>query len=184
MAAQMRPVNEWFDAQLEAQKPDTITCKASCSACCRQLTTLTIAEAAAIYAKHRDLVESLIPRLEEENAAIDDALARLGFDPQTVGLDQALHALRDEWWRLQRPCVLLKDGLCSVYEVRPMSCRSYFSRDEPERCADPAPREIAVWIPAIAWQAVAKAIELSRHGDGFDYGALPVVLRYARNAMR
>lgn len=29
--------------------------------------------------------------------------------------------------RIHRPCLLLKDGLCQVYDVRPMACRRYFS---------------------------------------------------------
>jgi len=29
----------------------------------------------------------------------------------------------------RQPCLLLKDGICSVYPVRPAACRRYFSRD-------------------------------------------------------
>jgi Fe-S-cluster containining protein len=37
---------------------------------------------------------------------------------------------------IKTPCVFLKNGECSIYEYRPMVCRSFFSLDSPDYCAD------------------------------------------------
>lgn len=41
-------------------------------------------------------------------------------------------------WRLANiPCPLLKDGKCSVYERRPIGCRTFFARSHAENCEMP-----------------------------------------------
>lgn len=42
-----------------------------------------------------------------------------------------------EWRQSDNPCPLLVDGLCSVYEHRPMGCRTFFALENPENCAMP-----------------------------------------------
>ena len=43
--------------------------------------------------------------------------------------------------RARRPCPFLKDGACSVYAVRPMPCRSFFSITAPEACSPDSEQE-------------------------------------------
>ncbi|MBN1309680.1 MAG: YkgJ family cysteine cluster protein, partial [Chitinispirillaceae bacterium] len=39
------------------------------------------------------------------------------------------------FYRMRRPCPLLgDDGGCSIYEVRPLTCRIYVSFSDPQRC--------------------------------------------------
>lgn len=41
----------------------------------------------------------------------------------------------DDWFhRDRRPCVFLSEGRCSIYDVRPHACRSYYVVNEPHLC--------------------------------------------------
>lgn len=82
-----------------ARTPSSFACAAGCDRCCHQRFSV----------------------FEVEAAPIRDALARLAVsDPElrdrvrTQGLDGALEA-----------CALLVDGRCTVYEQRPLICRSH-----------------------------------------------------------
>lgn len=41
------------------------------------------------------------------------------------------------WRAVDKPCPMLIDGLCSVYAVRPFSCRVFFATGKPEDCRMP-----------------------------------------------
>ena len=50
-------------------------------------------------------------------------------------LPQEDSRLRQQVWKKKcKPCPLLEDGKCSVYDVRPLACRSFFSIHNPEWC--------------------------------------------------
>jgi Fe-S-cluster containining protein len=89
-------------------------CGAGCSACCHRKVACTIPEAIGIAAwlSEREEAEKLriresARRLHDETAALDDEKRIAG------GL----------------PCALLADGVCSVYEARPLTCRAMYSYD-------------------------------------------------------
>ena len=40
------------------------------------------------------------------------------------------------YYQLERPCALLSDnGICSIYEIRPLTCRIYISFSDPHSCS-------------------------------------------------
>jgi Fe-S-cluster containining protein len=102
----------------KAQDPMSkdITCKPGCNHCCKHVVDITTVEAQAIvhYARERGV-------------PIDrDHLAR-----------QAGHhaATWNELGPKYRECAFLRaDGLCSIYEVRPLPCRKLFVVTDPELC--------------------------------------------------
>lgn len=70
------------------------------------------------------------------------------------------------------PCVLLMDGLCSVYDARPLACRRYFSASV-EKCmelkADPgAPAEIENPFVQGFGRHVANGVNNAFVRNGFD----------------
>ena len=104
------------DQNLALLKRDNarIACGAGCAACCHQDVEATIPEAILVAAQIGGEAD---PRhdaiLAEAEASLNDAPGQ----------------------RLPRPCPLLRENRCSVYEVRPLACRAVFSPDA-TRCHD------------------------------------------------
>lgn len=104
------------DQNLALLKRDNarIDCGAGCAACCHQDVEATIPEAILVAAQIGGEAD---PRhgaiLAEAQACANDAGQR----------------------RLPRPCPLLRENRCSVYEVRPLACRAVFSPNA-KRCHD------------------------------------------------
>jgi Fe-S-cluster containining protein len=129
-------------------------CAKGCGACCRQLVTISPAEAFLLA----ELLETLP---EPEHAATaarfsraHDALAQAGLltklqrlaDP---ALDEAAHyALARDYFRLGLPCPFQDAaGACGIYPLRPALCREYLVSTPPAECADPfaqIPRRLPV----------------------------------------
>lgn len=122
-------------------------CAKGCGACCRQLVTVSPAEAWMIA----DLIGALPPparaatrrRFEQAvaalaQAALRDRLERLD-DP---ALDEAAHyALARDYFTLALPCPFLDDGgACAIHPRRPALCREYLVSSPPARCAEPFAR--------------------------------------------
>ena len=88
-----------FTRRVSQRYPGMLQCQAGCDDCCR-----------------RDL--SLFPI---EIDRVLEQLAGLAPDQQRLVLDRARAALVDE----EAACPLLEEGLCLVYPVRPVICRSH-----------------------------------------------------------
>lgn len=96
-----------------------LACSAGCNACCQVMPTGAAAEAARILGviqrwPDRDRM-ALLARLDEYVAAAESHRNQ-GF------------------LRFRKACPLLVDGLCSIYEARPLFCRGLSSED-PVLCA-------------------------------------------------
>lgn len=121
-----------------------VACAKGCGACCRQLVTISPAEAlmikelvAALPGEHRQEVEARFAaakaRLQAANLLTP--LEQLG-DPN---LNDAEHyALARDYFQLGLPCPFL-DGAnaCSIHPNRPSLCREYLASSPPAYCADP-----------------------------------------------
>lgn len=105
-----------------------VRCRAGCSTCCRFWVEASPLEAMEIADELR--------RRHLDTSGMRYWLERAG---RTMARSDP-----DRYWRLQRPCPLLHDGRCAVYEVRPAVCRLHQSIDPPERCADVTSRRIDV----------------------------------------
>jgi Fe-S-cluster containining protein len=109
------------DALNKSPKMKTkIKCKQGCGACCFQQVQITDSEKELIsgYVAQRNL----FPNLEERK--------RLGR--------QARASRFGDWGELRhedKRCIFLDEKQnCKIYEVRPMSCRSYFVVSDPAQC--------------------------------------------------
>lgn len=117
------------EALLASAPPGSVACHAGCDHCCYQVVGVTPPEALAIA----DHLKQTLPAEEFERvrARIDERFER------GRGLSSA------ERFSPDHPCVFLEGGGCSVYEVRPLSCRGMNSLDAGEcaaRLRDPAVR--------------------------------------------
>ncbi|MBD3316385.1 MAG: hypothetical protein GF344_11415 [Chitinivibrionales bacterium] len=75
---------------------------------------------------------------EREMERLDEIMGRkLGESTEGAQLSEEdrVELLLASYYRLERPCALLNpDGTCSIYSVRPLSCRIYLNFSDPFFC--------------------------------------------------
>jgi len=138
----------------------TVSCRAGCGACCRQLVPIAPAEARKIL----DLVESLPePRRSEVWARFVEARQRLEAAGLLESLAQLSHMDTDQrrllgldYFRQQVPCPFLEDESCSIHPDRPIACREYLVTSAPTYCTWRVPNAVeGVRMPTSVWKALA-----------------------------
>lgn len=97
----------------------SISCTSGCASCCYHPISISILEAIPIYrtlVRHGKWTTSLRKNLEEAG-------------------EKQLGASYDVWLLSLIPCPLLtEDKRCSVYDERPLICRTYVSVGDPHYC--------------------------------------------------
>lgn len=115
-AAERLLVASHFETKVLSSGP--VSCKSGCSNCCFYPVMISILEGISIYqwlANHGMWSSKLKAHLQESKEQTWD--------------------LASEVWLLgMYPCPFLKDDQCSVYEARPLLCRTTFSRGDPYYC--------------------------------------------------
>jgi len=133
-------------------------CAAGCSFCCWLRIDATAPEILLIarYLRYHWTSKATATLL---------AAARQRRDAEAAMDLPALH-------RYQRPCLLLQDGLCQIYPVRPMACRRYFSGsiDSCHRLWSDPEAEAAVQIPLLtaAGRSAGTAVSRAFAAAGYD----------------
>jgi Fe-S-cluster containining protein len=117
----------------------SVSCRAGCGACCRQLVPISQTEAAMIL----DLIEAMPePRRTTVRRRFEDAKNTL----VAAGLRDALLApqlqpaermrgISIEYFQLGLSCPFLEDESCSIHPERPIICREYLVSSPAENCA-------------------------------------------------
>ncbi len=117
----------------------TVSCKAGCGACCRQLVPIAPSEAHLL----KELVNDLPPdRKAQIEGRFENARSRL----EQAGLLQTLSAAEKpvdseykrlglEYFALGVPCPFLENESCSIHQDRPLVCREYLVVSPAENCA-------------------------------------------------
>lgn len=147
----------------QAKLEVAVACRKGCNYCCYHPVDVTFPEALVIV---RTLQQRSPEEVEPVKQRCRDYIAR--SNPGLMILDDV------------QPCPLLVEGLCSVYEQRPLACRGFFSESvEPCRRGMTEPKTTTMTVPGIgvtlaAYDAVQQA--LSHHRlDGRRF-SLPKVL--------
>lgn len=123
----------WFANQLVDQLVDTsgIACRAGCSWCCSLFVSATAPEILLIADYLRATFSSTqLGELRERLAQREQQLAGTTAEQRSAA---------------RRPCLLLIDGKCSVYPVRPLACGSWTSTSA-KRCEESWRRHWATTI--------------------------------------
>lgn len=94
-----------FERSVPAAQRERIACRAGCAHCCQQMVQVHPAEAFFIAAQLHDRPETV--------AAIHTAAGQMN---EAAG--------KGKFWLR---CPLLVDGLCTIYDARPLSCRAFTS---------------------------------------------------------
>jgi len=159
------------DAELDGK---TVSCRAGCGACCRQMVPITLPEAGRLAS----LVDALPePRRSEIRARFERGVAtlsRAGLLRQLRDLAAATPEERRQvgldYFSQQVACPFLEDESCSIHPDRPMACRDYLVTSPASLCKSPSPDVEMVELPARVWSAVARLNQ-----DAVRAGKLPWV---------
>jgi Fe-S-cluster containining protein len=101
-----------------AEENEAVSCTQKCSNCCYHPVYATLLEGCTIYSW---LSEHALWSTELKQALLDT--------------QDRVKGLAVEVWMLSLiPCPLLKDDLCSAYEVRPFACQVTYSIGDPNEC--------------------------------------------------
>lgn len=129
-------------------------CREGCHHCCHMAVTITGYEA-AIIGKH--IGRQPTPVNFNVEHFID------------AGVEVAQAELRDKY--TGKDCPFLKDSKCSIYEVRPLACRSYFNiSGEPDLCdLTKGANDVPSIDFRVFWAAQAAAFMQYEFGDLRDF---------------
>ena len=122
-----RTIDAWADGMLAHDDNERVSCKKGCHSCCYNLVKASLAEGVAVAAHllERGTFEKHRPQLEK-TAALTDSF---------VDNDDASF----RYLATKTPCAFLEDGECSIYELRPSACRTYFVASDPQNCSPDLP---------------------------------------------
>ena len=125
------------------KRGESVSCKAGCGACCRQLVPISLTEARAIAALVAAMPEPRRSRVRARFADASGRLERAGlldelrkFDEMPTEWHRTIHA---RYFPLRIPCPFLDDESCSIHPQRPVVCREYLVTSPPEHCAAATP---------------------------------------------
>ncbi|MBT5433933.1 MAG: YkgJ family cysteine cluster protein [Alphaproteobacteria bacterium] len=110
-SAVARAYHVGIERSQQASPPErAVACRAGCSLCCHNWVSVTAPEV-------------LLIARELHGREHGGGMAAAVHQAATAGLGLD----RDELLERRLACPLLVDGLCSIYPVRPLACRSFFS---------------------------------------------------------
>ncbi len=160
----------------------SVSCRAGCGTCCRQLVPLSIFEAEALGDWIRTLPEEQQQELEQRFHRVLLGLRDAGMLEQILAKDWiADEGVRDqmgaEYFRLGLACPFLEDESCSIHPIRPLSCREYLVTSPAELCADPLRNQIeGIALPLKLSRAL---FQLGRESEADAAGLIPLVFLFA-----
>lgn len=131
---------KWIDLIVEKSSANSQfkpCCSKGCHHCC--------SEALYVDSKEADWIVAGMSVEQRERVAIrtkqwlQQAAEMLRTKPTNDGLLDAF-----EYREHKIPCPLLEEGLCSVYDRRPMGCRMFLATGNPDDCRMPARRHAKI----------------------------------------
>jgi Fe-S-cluster containining protein len=138
----------------------TVSCRAGCGACCRQLVPIAPVEARRLAALVEELPEPRRSQVRERFAVAARRLSSAGLLArlEAAPRDAAERRVLGLAYFAQRiACPFLDEESCSIYAERPLACREYLVTSPPERCAEPTAATVrTVELPARISNALAR----------------------------
>lgn len=123
----------------------TISCRAGCGACCRQLVPVSELEALhlaqVVAAMPPDRRDRVVQRFRDACERAAPALESLDKLQDEAGVAE-LAKISDDYFGLGIPCPFLEDESCSIHPDRPSVCREYLVTSDPIHCARLDPLEV------------------------------------------
>jgi Fe-S-cluster containining protein len=172
--------NSFVEMGVEEDRAEghTVSCKAGCGACCRQLVPIS-----EIEARHLSDLVAAMPdeRQSEIRRRFDEAIKKFEEvemleplrDPNKF-TDKTIRDMGIAYFSVGVPCPFLEEESCSIHPDRPLACREYLVTTPSENCARPTADSIRqIAIPAKVSNA---AIRLSKQGNSRFIPYVPLIL--------
>ena len=160
----------------------SISCKAGCGACCRQMVPLSIFEAEALAAwiatLGPDMRQALAQRFHQAllKLAAGGLIDRLVTGDWLAETESARHLALDYFYQ-GVPCPFLQDESCSIHPIRPLVCREYLVTSDPRHCADP--RTLQVDPVGLPTRLSRTLYRMGAELEPGSYGWIPLVFLFA-----
>lgn len=133
-------------AAVAARQSLPIVCSRGCSGCCEEMVLVYLPEAAAVARylmrpENRESRDAFLAAFPAWQKAVGEDAGRMSqcvASGDGKGYLERHHA----YWRRRILCAFNRDGACTVYPVRPLTCRNAHAVETSERCAwqgQPAP---------------------------------------------
>ncbi len=121
-----------------------VSCKRGCAYCCNHWVEDVNSFEAEIIAEYLrkyfpDRIEKIVAQCIEDETVLNN-IEKLTLDKMSVessgGAIDFIDLVLSVFYQMNRTCPLLSDnGACSIYKVRPLTCRIYMSFSENALCA-------------------------------------------------
>lgn len=149
------------------RKRGTVSCRKGCAACCSYLVALSMPEVFQLRKEFSQMpADDRIPILKSCVNAARKILKQEKTQSQ-INEFTDLQQISDWYMGLNLRCPLLKDGLCSIYDERPLACREYFVQSPPDWCftgqsrnPDPEVVQLPVSVAEVLGQVAADMEEM------------------------
>jgi Fe-S-cluster containining protein len=144
-------------------------CRAGCAWCCSEPVFVSRREAALLAARVRQMPA-------DERRAVEAAVRQwasrfLASDLAKIARPKAL-----EYRRLGLPCPLLADGLCRVYDDRPVGCRLHIAWNDEAACREDERRPKQRFVQAPALDLAAGLAMVCASGGRAEFDHLGLLL--------
>lgn len=149
---------------------EKITCASGCGACCRGFVAITQAEA-------RQLRDYMVALPQDRRATLEARFSQAHQQIEAAGLLKTIAGA--EFWTLAEyqamvtayfplgiACPFLENESCSIYPVRPITCREFLVISPPQHCAELDSAKVRrVNLPMPVFHAVARWQETEVHDN-------------------
>ena len=140
---------------------ETISCRAGCGACCRNLVAISQVESRNIAKLVDELPGTRRSEIRKRFAAARVELEMAGLLSSLKRTEQLsvteYKRLSELYFDLKIACPFLENESCSIYQDRPVTCREYLVTSPAENCERPGQAEIRrVKVPLPVFNAVAR----------------------------
>ncbi len=111
--------------EFEKWSAEEIVCTKGCAACCTQNVLITAVEGELIHRFIRDQgkEEWMAAKMQEKAVTKRVQMTTNSFAASCLQGDDVI----PESYGNEKPCAFLEDNCCSIYDVRPFSCRCFIS---------------------------------------------------------
>jgi len=152
-----------------------LACAPGCTGCCEELVMVFEPEAMRVarwlaQPEQADAKAAFLAGYAAWKAQVGDAPERLGdlFESGDAAAHLAAHV---EQWKRRILCAFNRDGLCTIYDVRPLVCRNAHAVGTAARCygdsEDPTPPTRVVSAELDAWVERARGgVRAAHHALG------------------
>jgi len=166
-----------------------ITCGKGCGACCRYLVPLSVPEVFRLTGELLDISAErgsviLQSSIEAAKTIIESRPELGGFGECSSDAGQTADFMEEvnKWYNsLEMDCAFLRDGICTIYDIRPLACREHIVTGPADLCRSGQGHEPhVVPLPVSVLDCLAE-LTAELEGGEVESVMMPLALPWAHN---